>query len=71
LNAESWTLQLLLQPSVSLLVSGLMVNTLSTLCGIFTVQCVKLILIIFLKFGCDCLTVLSPKCNLSETFYQV
>jgi len=51
-----------LQPSVSgvtvsLLVSGLTVDVLSTLCNVFLVHCVKLMLIIF-KFGVllfDCL----------------
>ena len=43
---------LLLQPSeggitVSLLVSGLTVDILSTFCGVFMVQCVKLMLRIF------------------------
>ena len=51
-NAESLTIQLLLQPSVSgivicLLVSGLTVDILSTFCGVFIVQCVKLMLRIF------------------------
>jgi len=46
---------LLLQPSVSdvvvyLLASGLTVNILNTFCGVFTVQHVKLMLIIF-EFG--------------------
>ena len=47
---------LLLQPSVSgvavsLLVSGLTVDILSTLCGVFMVHCVKLMLRIFFEFG--------------------
>jgi len=55
------TIRLLLQPSVSgvavsLLVSGLTVDILSTFCGVFMVQCVKLMLIIFefrvLLFDC-------------------
>ena len=60
-NAESWTSRLLLQPSVSgvtvsLLVSGLTVDILSTFYGVFVVQYVKLMLRIF-EFGillCDC-----------------
>jgi len=49
------TIRLLLQPSVngvavSLLVSGLTVDILSTFCGVFMVQCVKLMLRIF-EFG--------------------
>jgi len=46
----------LLQPSVSgvaavsLLVSGLMVDILNTFCGVFMVECVKLMLRIF-EFG--------------------
>ena len=48
-------MRLLLQPSVSgvavsLLVSWLTVDILSTFCGVFMVQCVKLTLIIF-EFG--------------------
>jgi len=51
----------LLQPSVSgvavsLLVSGLTMDILSTFCGVFVVQCVKLMLIIF-KFGFFSVTV--------------
>ena len=67
--------RLLLQPSVSgvtvsLLVSGLTVDVLSTLCNVFLVHCVKLMLIIF-KFGVLLFDCLSPKRNKSETFYQV
>jgi len=60
-DGESLTIRLLLQPSVSgvavsLLVSGLTVDILSTFCGVFMVQCVKLMLIIFefrvLLFDC-------------------
>ena len=44
---ESWTIRLLLQPSVSgvavsLLVAGLTVDILSTFSGVFVVQCVQL-----------------------------
>ena len=54
-NGESWTIRLLLQPSVSgiavsLLVSWLTVDILGTLCGVLMVQCVKLMLRIF-QFG--------------------
>ena len=50
---------MLLQPSVSgvaisLLVSGLTVDILNTVCGVLMVQCVKLMLIIILNFGFDC-----------------
>jgi len=63
-NAESWAIRLLLQPSaVSLLVSVLTVDILSPFCGVFMVQCVKLMLRIF-EFGVV-LFCLSPKCNLS------
>ena len=52
--------------AISLLVSGLTVDILSTLCDRFMVQCVKLMSALwFLMFDC-----LSPKCNLSEMFYQ-
>ena len=49
------TIRLLLQPSVSgvavsLLVSGLTVDILSTFCGVFMVQYVKVMLITF-EFG--------------------
>jgi len=49
------TSQLLLEPSiggvaVSLLMSGLTVDIFSTFCGVFMVQCVKLMLRIF-EFG--------------------
>jgi len=47
--------------AVSLLVSELTVNILSTFCGVFMVQCVKLLLRIF-ESGFYCLTVLfNPK----------
>jgi len=51
---------------VSLLVSGLTIDILRTFCGVFMVQSVELLNLLFY-----CLTVfcLSPKCNLSETFY--
>ena len=54
-NAECLTVGLLFQPSVSsvavsLLVSGLTVDILNTFCGVFMVQCVPLMLIIF-EFG--------------------
>ena len=60
-NGQSWTIRLLLQPSVSgiavcLLVSGLTVDILSTFCGVFMLHCVKLMLRIFefqvLLFDC-------------------
>jgi len=58
-NGKSWTIQFLLQPvqgcrlqvsgvAVSLLVSGL--DILSTVCGVFVVHCVKLMLF-FLTWG--------------------
>jgi len=55
IEKAAWTTRLLLQPSVSgvavsLLVSQLTVDILSTFCGIFMAQCVKLMLRIF-KFG--------------------
>jgi len=76
-NAESLTIQLLLQQSVigiaiSLLVSGLTVFILSTFCGVFMVHCVKLMRRIFWIWGFTVwLFCVSLKCNLSETFYQV
>ena len=75
-----WTIRLLLQPSasglaVSLLVSGLTVDILSTFCNGFVIQCVKLMLREFVHLWFMVFTVrpffLSPNCNLSETFYQV
>ena len=54
-NGDSLTIRLLLQPSVSgvavsLLVSGLTVDILSTFYCVFMVQCIKLMLRIF-EFG--------------------
>ena len=54
---------------VSLLVSGLTVGSLRTFSGVIMVQCVKWMLRIF-EFAV-LLFCLSPKCNLSKTFYQV
>ena len=55
--------------AISLLVSGLAVDILSTFCGVFMVKCVTVMVRIFFNFGFYCLTYcLSPKCNLPETF---
>jgi len=56
-------IRLLLQTSVSgiavsLLVSGLTADILSTFCGVFVVPCVKLICYKFWNLGFYCLTVL-------------
>jgi len=76
---EVWslTIRLLLQPpvsgvAVSLLVSGLTVDTLSTFCDGFMVYCVNLMKSKFLHLRFFSVWLfLSPKCNLSETFYQL
>ena len=77
-NGESWTIRLLLQPSVSgiavsLLVSGLTVDILSTFCGVlFMLQCVMLMLRIF-EFGVllfDCF-VHRQNVTCLKRFYQV
>jgi len=53
-------------------VSRLTVDILSTFCDVFIVHCVKLMLRIFWIWRFTVwLFCLSPKCNLSETFYQV
>jgi len=59
--------------AVSLLVSGLTVDILSTFCGGFMVHCVTLMLRIFFWIWgfIVWLFCLSLKCNLFETFYQV
>ena len=78
-NGKSWTIQFLLQPvqgcrlqvsgvAVSLLVSGL--DILSTVCGVFVVHCVKLMLV-FLTWGFTVwLFCWLPKCNLSAMFIR-
>ena len=76
-NGESWTIRLLLQPSVSgtavsLLVSGLTVDILSTFCGVLMLQCVMLMLRIF-EFGVllfDCF-VHRQNVTCLKRFYQV
>ena len=55
MNGESWTIGLLLQPSVSgvavsLFMSGLTVDILSTFCGVVVDQCAKLTQRTFLWF---------------------
>jgi len=53
---DSWTIRLLLQPSVSgvavsLLVSGLTVDILSTFCRVFIVHCANFLMLRIFEFG--------------------
>ena len=58
--------------AISLLVSGLTLEILGKFDGVFMVQCVKLMLRIFLILAFNVrMFCLSPKCDLYETFYQV